>query len=91
MTLVAVTAACGSPGASALAVALGMARGRAGGDAAVLVEADPAGGRLGPRFGLRPDPSLATYVADARRGASTELLLANTQRIGSLPVLPAPC
>lgn len=90
MTTVALTSACASPGVSALAVALGMARCRTGSDAVVLVEADPAGGRLGPRFGLRTDPSLATYVSDARRGASAELLLANTQRIGSLPVLPCP-
>ena len=90
MTMVAVTSACASPGASALAVALGMARCRTGADGVVLVEVDPAGGRLGPRFGLRSDPSLATYVSDARRGPSAELLWRNTQRIGSLAVVPCP-
>jgi len=88
--MVAVTSACASPGASALAVALGMARCRTGADDVVLLEVDPAGGRLGPRFGLRSDPSLATYISDARRGPSAELLLTNTQRIGSLAVLPCP-
>lgn len=90
MTTVAVTSAGASPGASALAVSLGMARSRAGADGVVLVEADPAGGRLGPRFGLRADPSLATYVSDARRGSTTALLLRNAQRIGSLAVLASP-
>lgn len=90
MTTVAVTSACASPGASALAVALGMARCRRRADDVVLVEVDPAGGRLAPRFGLQVDPSLATYVSDARRGSDTDLLLANAQRIGSLAVLAAP-
>ncbi len=90
MTLVAVASAGASPGASALAVSLGMARCRAGADGVVLVETDPAGGRLGPRFGLRADPSLATYVSDARRGSTTALVLRNAQRIGSLAVLASP-
>lgn len=89
MTLVAVTSAGASPGASALAVALGMARGGPGRQV-VLVEADPAGGRLGPRFGLRGEPSLAGYVSDARRGSHLGLLFAHTQRIGAVPVLAAP-
>ena len=88
--MVAVTSAGASPGASALAVALGMARCRTGAGAAVLVEADPAGGRLGPRFGLANEPSLAGYVSDARRGGDLELLLRSTQPIGSLPVLVCP-
>lgn len=88
--MVAVTSAGASPGASALAVALGMARCRPGGRDVVLVEADPAGGRIGPRFGLRNEPSLAGYVSDARRGSDPALLLAHTQLLGSLPVLPAP-
>lgn len=90
MTTVAVASAGASPGASALAVSLGMARCRAGADGVVLVEADPAGGRLGPRFGLRDDPSLATYVSDARRGSTAALILRNCQRVGSLAALACP-
>lgn len=90
MTTVAVASAGASPGASALAVALGMARCRAGGDRVVLVEADPAGGRLAPRFGLQADPSLATYVSDARRGSNAELVMRNSQRIGALGALVCP-
>lgn len=90
MTTVSIASAGASPGASALAVALGMARCRAGADDFVLVEADPAGGRLGPRFGLSADPSLATYVSDARRGSTTALVLRNAQRIGSLAALISP-
>lgn len=88
--MVAVTSAGASPGVSALSVALGMARCRKGPDEVVLVEVDPAGGRLGPRFGLQTDPSLASYVTDARRGADADLLLKNTQRIGSLAALASP-
>lgn len=90
MTVVAVTSAGASPGASSLAVGLGMARCRNGDDSVVLVEADPAGGRLAPRFGLRGDPTLASYVSDARRGSAVHLVLRSTLRIGTLPVLAGP-
>lgn len=90
MTTVAIASAGASPGVSALAMALGMARCRVGADGIVLIEADPAGGRLAPRFGLAADPSLATYVSDARRGSSVELVMRNSQRIGSLAALACP-
>lgn len=90
MTTVVVTSAGASPGASALCVALGMAWCRGDPDRTVLVEADPSGGRLSSRFGLEAEPSLATYVSDARRGATPSLILRNIQRVGSLAVLHCP-
>lgn len=89
MTVVAVGSAGASPGVSALAVGLGQARARRGGRI-VLVEADPAGGRLASRFGLPPEPSLLSFVADARRGPSAEVLFASTKLVGRLPVVTCP-
>lgn len=90
MTVVAVGSAGASPGVSALAVGLGQAMARRGGGHIVLVEADPAGGRLAPRFGLPAEPSLLSFVADARRGPSSEVLFASTKLVGRLRVITSP-
>lgn len=90
MTVVAVGSGGASPGVSALAVGLGQARARRDGGPVVLVEADPAGGRLTSRFGLPTEPSLLSFVADARRGPSVEVLVASTKLIGRLPVITSP-
>lgn len=91
MTLVAVTSAGASPGATSLATALAMAWSQREDRSAIMVEADPSGGVIGPRFGTTADPSLMTYSADARRGFNVDFVVRNTQRIAdALDVLLAP-
>ncbi len=62
-----------SPGASSLAVGLGWAFARRSLSALVL-EADIAGGVLGQRLALTPQPSLLTLVRDAEEVLSEEVL-----------------
>jgi MinD-like ATPase involved in chromosome partitioning or flagellar assembly len=88
MGLVAVASVKGSPGATALSAAL--AAGWPGPGRPIVVEADPAGGALAARFGLRSEPSLATYVADARRDHSDDALAGSLQHLGRTEVLVAP-
>ena len=77
--LVAVAAVKGSPGVTTLALALGAQR--PGGQRAVVVEADPAGGDLAARFGLPGQPGLVTLAAAARREQDPGLLEGHTQRL----------
>src|SRR5690349_14561468 len=76
--LVAVASFKGSPAVTSLAVALA-ARWPAPG--AVVVEADPAGGDLAFRFGLRREPGLSELAIDTRLGHQEPDLLAYTQRL----------
>jgi hypothetical protein len=59
--------------------------------APLLVEADPAGGVLGLRFGLPSEPSLATLAGAAGRGnADPELLWSHCVDLGGAPLLASP-
>lgn len=74
---------------TSLALGLAIAAQRRGHDS-LLVEADPAGGVLGLRFGLSASPSLATFSGDIRRDVTAPALFANTQEILGVPTLIAP-
>ncbi len=65
MSLIAVASAKGSPGATTLTLALGLARPPARG--CLIVEADPDGGSLAARLGLSYEPGLVELAAAARR------------------------
>lgn len=81
--LIGIATAKGAPGTTTLAVALGLASG-----GAVLVEADPHGGSLAPRTGLRFDPGATSLAAAARHELTIELLAEHLQslapRLGAL-------
>jgi hypothetical protein len=93
VTAIGVFSVKGSPGATALALALA-AHGH--GQAAVLIEADGAGGDLALRFGIPQHPGLAQFAARARQSAGRREVLDGLVRTvdgdGSGPVdlLPAP-
>src|SRR5438477_511605 len=58
-------------------------------DPVVLVEADPDGGVLALRYGLRREPGLLTLAAS--RDLEGDMLSEHTQRLpGGLPVIVAP-
>ena len=57
---------------------------------AVLVEADPAGGSLGPRFGLGDEPGLRTLAVRARRDLDPAMVADHTQPVGSVAVVVGP-
>ncbi|MGE7433994.1 hypothetical protein [Kitasatospora sp. NPDC001175] len=94
MALIVVCSAKGSPGASAVALALAVTwPGQGPGfGKPVVVEADPAGGEVMLRFGLPDSLSLVTLAAAARRtGLSEEVVRAHAQRLqGGVLVVPAP-
>ncbi len=81
----------GSPGATTLALALAD-RWPAEGGEPLVVEADPAGGDLGARFGLAAGRGLVSLAAAGRRGGGQPRPLADhVQPLpGGLQVLPAP-
>lgn len=82
--LVAVCSLKGSPGVSTFAVAL--AARWPGWSARVLVECDPSGGDIAPRFSLAGSPGLVSLAAAAHRSSDPGRLWAHTQ---SLPGGPA--
>lgn len=89
MTVVAVFGAKHSPGATTVAVALAAVSPLD--DEPLVIEADPAGGDLAARTGLGIDPGLLSLAAAGRRGLSSTLVDAHTQRIGNgARVLVAP-
>jgi Flp pilus assembly CpaE family ATPase len=65
--VVALASVKGAPGVTTAAVGLAARWPQAG---AVVIEADPAGGDLAARFGLHPEPGLATAALDSRRTAA---------------------
>lgn len=91
MSLIGLCSVKGAPGATTLATALA-AYGRTAG--AVLIEADPAGGDLAVRYGIRQNPGLATLAARARHLAEPgrDVLADLTRRSepGGFDLLPAP-
>ncbi len=79
----------GSPGATTLALALAD-RWPADGGEPLVVEADPAGGDLGARFGVA-GRGLVSLAAAGRRGGQPRPLAEHVQQLpGGLQVLPAP-
>ena len=86
--MIVVGSVSGAPGAST--VALGMA-GLWPDRPALLVEADPAGGVLAARFGLREDPGTGSLAAAARHGHRVENAGPFVQHLPLyFPVVPAP-
>ena len=78
-----------SPGATSLAVGLGMVWADQG-KAPILAECDPAGGVIGLRFGMAERPSLATFASDTRRGATESSVAANIQTLHGMQCLLGP-
>lgn len=58
--------------------------------AVLVVEADPAGGDLAARYGLGPEPGLASLAAAGRRALAPEILAKHTQEAAGLSILLAP-
>jgi MinD-like ATPase involved in chromosome partitioning or flagellar assembly len=87
--LVAVLSVKGSPGVTTFSVALAArwpspAR-------TLLIEADPSGGDVGPRFSLESTPGLVSLAAAARRSNDPALPGQHAQALpGGLPVVAAP-
>ena len=78
----------GSPGVTTTAVALAM---RWPGAEPILLEADPAGGDLGTRFGLASLPGLGSLAAAARRSDDPAQLAEHCQTLpGGPPVVVGP-
>lgn len=76
-----------SPGATTLAVAL--AASAPGDEPVLLVDADPAGGDIGIRFGIKSVPGIATLTAAIRRNNDPKTIWTHTQQISdSLYILP---
>lgn len=89
MSLLAIGSVKGSPGATTLSVAVTACWPSE--RPAVLVEADPAGGDLGARFGLAAEPGLVTLASATRRAPAADSLLAHAQELpGGLPVVVGP-
>lgn len=88
MALICLGSARAAPGVTTLAVLLAGTWPRP----AVLVEADPAGGVLAPRYGMALDPGLSGLAAAVHRDRSTEVFTHHAQELpGGLPaVLAAP-
>jgi hypothetical protein len=81
VTLFALTSAKHSPGVSTLAAALAALT--AEHNPALLLEADPSGGDLAARAGLRLEPGLSTLAGAARHGLLPGLLNQHLQALGS--------
>lgn len=78
----------GSPGVTTTVVALAA---RWPGTVPILIEADPAGGDLGVRFGLPSQPGLGSLAAAARRTRDPDRLAEHCQELpGGPPVVVAP-
>lgn len=88
MSVIAIASAKSSPGTTTAALAL--AHVWPADRRVLVVEADPAGGDLAARFGLVPDPGLATLAASGRRALSPQLIAEHVQEVAGLAVLLAP-
>jgi len=86
MTVVCVASGRSSAGATSVTVGLAMAWSRWDLNP-LLIEADPAGGVLGLRFGLASRPSLLSLITEARRSFSVDQLDAHSQSVGGAPSL----
>ena len=86
MTVVTLASLKGSPGVTTAATALGASW--PSGRRVLLVEADPFGGDLAPRYGSTSALGLASLFAAARRSLSPEGVWEHVDRLpGGLPVL----
>lgn len=90
MSVIALGSVAGSPGVSTLAV--GLAGAWAGERRRVVVEADPAGGRLGAQLGIGVEPGLMALALAARSGrlSADELLVGGAAQVGEWFAVPAP-
>lgn len=89
MSVVALGSVKASPGVTTAAVMLAAAWPE--GRDALVVEADPDGGVLAPRYGIGTDPGLVSAVAAARRGTPARELLGHAQHLpGGIAVLAGP-
>ncbi|MFV0308940.1 MAG: MinD/ParA family protein [Desertimonas sp.] len=90
MTVIALGSIAGAPGVTSLAV--GLAGVWPDDRRRVVVEADPAGGRLGAQLGIGVEPGLMTLALAARSGrlGADELLVAGAAQVGSWFAVPAP-
>lgn len=87
--MVTLTSAHGSPGVTTTALVL--AATWPDPRRCLLVEADPFGGVIAPRFGLGDTPGLSTLAAQTRGGFDDAAVEAHTQRLpGGLRVLVGP-
>ncbi|MFJ9179421.1 hypothetical protein [Streptomyces sp. NPDC102360] len=87
--LIALCSLKGSPGVTTASLAL--AARWPGGRRPVVVECDPAGGDLMPRFRLDVSPGLVTLAAAARRAEPSHVIWEHTQGLpGGLPVVVGP-
>lgn len=86
MTVITVASGRSAAGGTSVAVGLAMAWSRWKLNP-LLVEADPAGGVLGLRFGLNSRPSLLSLTTESRRSFSVEHLEHHSQMVGGAPTL----
>lgn len=88
MPLIALASVKGSPGVTTTCLALAAVW---PGERRLLIEADPAGGDLGPRLGLPPAPGLTSLAAAARRDHSPGLAWQHARELpGGLHLVIAP-
>ena len=89
MSLVCLCSVHGSPGVTTTALALAGAWPE--GRRCLLVEADPFGGVLAARFGLRDTPGLTSLAAASRNGLDGDVVWRHAQQLpGGVPVLVGP-
>ena len=87
--LIALASIKGSPGVTTFALAL--TAHWPGDTRRVLIECDPAGGDIAPRFGLTLTPGLISLAAEARRNPGVDGIWRHTQQLpGGLPVVVGP-
>ncbi len=91
MTLICFASQKGSPGTTAVALAVAAALRPGPGRRKLLLEADSAGGALAIRYGLPVEPGLLTLAAAVRGGLESEGLWRHSQELpGGLPVVLCP-
>ena len=90
MTVVVLGSAKASPGVTTLALAMALSWPRRSSGVRV-VEADPDGGALAARLGLRAEPNLATLAVAGRRGLDGSMLLEHEREVADgVTLLAAP-
>jgi MinD-like ATPase involved in chromosome partitioning or flagellar assembly len=91
VTVIALGSVKASPGATTLALALALAWPRRADGGVRIVEADPDGGVLAARLGMRADPNLASLAVAGRRGLEEALVVEHEQVLADgVSLLAAP-